>query len=134
MPRNMLPPFGNQPQMGAQGPQGMMGGPGMMGGQQMAGGPGMMGGPGPMGGPGMFGGPMAGPQTFGPVNTLPPIVSPTQQFVQTNHMTSIVPHIHPSHTTIVNKHKFIHEHYCPHTQSVVNEVCHQHVNCGCPMC
>nr|WP_312854614.1 CotD family spore coat protein [Pallidibacillus pasinlerensis] len=67
-----------------------------------------------------------------PPNVAPPVVSPTKQFVNTNQFTTIVPHIHPSHTTTVNKHKFIHEHYCPHTESCVNEVSHQHVNCGCP--
>lgn len=96
--------------------------------------------PGPGFAPGMVQGAVTGPAmspTFGPVNVhpanvMPPVVSPTQQFVNTNQFTTIVPHIHPSHTTTVNKHKFIHEHYCPHTQSVVNEVSHQHVNCGCP--
>jgi len=96
-------------------------------------GPGM--GPTPGFGPGF--GPGPGPVTTGPVNiapanVTPPIVSPTQHFVNTNQFTTIVPHIHPSHTTTVNKHKFIHEHYCPHTESCVNEVSHQHVNCGCP--
>lgn len=66
-----------------------------------------------------------------PPNMLPPVVYPTQQFVNTNQFTHIVPHVHPSHTTTVNQHMYKHEHYCPHTHSVVNEVCHQHFNC-CP--
>jgi len=94
---------------------------------------GQFGGFGPMTQTGPFTGPgFMAPFGPGPVNTLPPIVHPTQQFVNTNYQTTIVPHIHPSHTTTVNKHLFKHEHYCPHTQSVVNEVCHQHVNCCCP--
>ncbi|MFB9976850.1 CotD family spore coat protein [Pallidibacillus thermolactis] len=114
---NQMPPMGD--------PTGMM--------QTTGFGPGM--GPTPGFGPGF--GPGPGPVTTGPVNiapanVTPPIVSPTQHFVNTNQFTTIVPHIHPSHTTTVNKHKFIHEHYCPHTESCVNEVSHQHVNCGCP--
>lgn len=67
-----------------------------------------------------------------PPNVMPPVVYPTQQFVNTNQFTHIVPHVHPSHTTTVNQHMFQHQHYCPHTHSVVNEVCHQHLNCCCP--
>ncbi|MEG6575233.1 MAG: spore coat protein CotH [Caldibacillus debilis] len=64
-----------------------------------------------------------------PPNVLRPIVYPTQHFVNTNQFTHVVPHIHPSHTTTVNRHFFKHEHHCPHTHSVVNEVCHQHIDC-----
>ncbi len=38
---------------------------------------------------------------------------------------TIVPHIHPSHTTTVNHHNFQHVHSFPHTESVVNEVTNQ---------
>jgi len=61
---------------------------------------------------------------FNPCNTkvCPPIIHPTQCCV--NHTVSnvIVPEIHPSHTTLVNHENIIHEHYFPHTTSVVNEV------------
>ncbi|MGG6445828.1 CotD family spore coat protein [Pseudobacillus badius] len=62
----------------------------------------------------------------------PPLVSPTQQFVKTNVFNTVVPHIHPSHTTTVNKHMIHHQHYFPHTESVVNECCEQHLMCGMP--
>ena len=61
-----------------------------------------------------------------------PLVSPPQQYVKTNLTSTVVPHIHPSHTTNVNKHMITHEHYFPHTESVVNECCEQHVMCGVP--
>src|SRR5690606_27090282 len=66
---------------------------------------------------------------FNPCNTkvCPPIVHPTQCCV--NHTVSnvIVPEIHPSHTTTVNHENIIHEHYFPHTTSVVNEVSTENV-------
>ncbi|MEO4052085.1 CotD family spore coat protein [Solibacillus sp. CAU 1738] len=60
------------------------------------------------------------------------MVSPTRQFVQTNVSNTVVPHIHPSHTTIVNRHNINNQHFFPHTQSVVNE-CHvTNTKCGMP--
>lgn len=70
------------------------------------------------------------PVPVAPTNVLPPQVSPTQQFVNTNVMNTVVPHVHPSHTTTVNKHVYTHQHYFPHTQSCVNECYNQHVVCG----
>nr|WP_034293953.1 MULTISPECIES: CotD family spore coat protein [Bacillus] len=61
---------------------------------------------------------------------MPAQVSPTQQIVQKNVFKHIVPHIHPTHTTTVNEHVYQHQHYFPHTQSVVNECCNQQVMCG----
>jgi spore coat protein D len=60
---------------------------------------------------------------------LSPIVYPTKCCVQNFHDTTIVPHIHPSHTTNVNHHLYQHNHYFPHTESVVNEVANQHFVC-----
>ncbi|MGG3843356.1 CotD family spore coat protein [Anoxybacillus kestanbolensis] len=65
-------------------------------------------------------------------NMMPPIVHPTKCCTQHQVQTTIVPHIHPSHTTYVNHHLFQHQHYFPHTQSVVNNVSHQHVVCPGP--
>ncbi|WP_082090196.1 CotD family spore coat protein [Bacillus thermotolerans] len=62
----------------------------------------------------------------------PPQISPTQHFVKTNLYNRVVPHIHPSHTTTVNKHMTTHQHYFPHTESVVNEYHEQHIMCGKP--
>lgn len=67
-----------------------------------------------------------------PTQVAPTQVSPTQQMVNTNVMNTVVPHVHPSHTTTVNKHVFTHKHYFPHTQSVVNQCCEQHLVCPGP--
>ncbi|MGE7762151.1 CotD family spore coat protein [Peribacillus sp. NPDC097895] len=40
--------------------------------------------------------------------------------------------VHPSHTKTVNKHVNPFKHYFPHTQSVVNEYCIEHIFCGVP--
>ncbi|MCD8500575.1 MAG: spore coat protein [Bacillaceae bacterium] len=57
---------------------------------------------------------------------LPPRIHPTCQNVQYNCCEYIVPEVHPSHTTIVNKHLYKHCHQFPHTTSVVNQVGSQH--------
>ncbi|WP_286676585.1 CotD family spore coat protein [Peribacillus asahii] len=74
-------------------------------------------------------GPMP-PQTL-PTQVAPAQVSPTQQVVKTNVMNTVVPHVHPTHTTTVNKHVFTHQHYFPQTQSVVNQCFNQQMVC-CP--
>lgn len=73
-----------------------------------------------------------GPTQAFPTQVAPTQVSPTQEFVNTNVMNTVVPHVHPSHTTTVNKHVFTHQHSFPHTQSVVNECFNQQVVCGPP--
>lgn len=77
--------------------------------------------------------PQACPTQVMPTQTAPAQVSPTKQYVNTNVMNTVVPHIHPSHTTTVNKHIYTHQHSFPHTQSVVNECYEQHVVCGAPV-
>ncbi|MFD2445810.1 CotD family spore coat protein [Bacillus sp. CGMCC 1.16607] len=67
-----------------------------------------------------------------PNNILPAIVHPTKCCTNHTFANTIVPHIHPSHTTTVNHQNFQHKHYFPHTQSVVGEVTHQHFNCSGP--
>lgn len=71
------------------------------------------------------------PQIF-PNQYDPPKISPTQQTVNTNVFKTVVPHIHPSHTTTVNKHLFNHQHYFPQSESVVNECYEEHLMCGMP--
>jgi spore coat protein D len=71
------------------------------------------------------------PQVF-PAQYDPPLVSPGQQFVKTNLFNKVVTHVHPSHTTTVNKHMINHQHYFPHTESCVNECCETHTMCGVP--
>ncbi len=78
-----------------------------------------------------------GPVPVSPTNVLPTSVAPAQvtppqEFVNTNLQNTVVPHVHPSHTTTVNQHLFTHKHYFPHTQSVVNECFSQHLVCPCP--
>jgi spore coat protein D len=71
------------------------------------------------------------PQVF-PAQYDPPLVSPGQQFIKTNLFNKVVTHVHPSHTTTVNKHMINHQHYFPHTESCVNECCETHTMCGVP--
>jgi len=71
------------------------------------------------------------PHVF-PAQYDPPLVSPAQQYVKTNIFNKVVPHVHPSHTTTVNKLMVNHQHYFPHTESCVNECCETHTMCGMP--
>src|SRR4051812_19041504 len=66
-------------------------------------------------------------------NFLPPVIHPTQQIVNHTFSTTVVPHIHPVHTTTVNHHMFQHKHFCPQTASCAEECCNQHINC-CNTC
>lgn len=63
-------------------------------------------------------------------HVMAPIVHPPKCCQQHCCETTIVPHIHPSHTQFVNHHLFQHHHYFPHTESVENTIQHQHFNCG----
>ncbi|KUP08018.1 CotD [Bacillus coahuilensis m2-6] len=65
-----------------------------------------------------------------PNQVLPAVVHPTKQCVKNTYATYEVPHIHPTHTTIVNNELFQHKHYFPQTQSMVNNVQNQQFNCG----
>ncbi|WP_373605389.1 CotD family spore coat protein [Bacillus sp. AFS031507] len=71
------------------------------------------------------------PQVF-PAQYDPPLVSPGQQYVKTNLFNKVVTHVHPSHTTTVNKHMINNQHFFPHTESFVNECCETHTMCGVP--
>ncbi|MGG0248527.1 CotD family spore coat protein [Peribacillus frigoritolerans] len=73
-----------------------------------------------------------GPTQTSPSQVAPAQVSPTQQYVNTNVSNTVIPVVHPSHTTNVNKHVNTFKHYFPHTQSVVNECYNQHLICGMP--
>src|SRR4051794_20948087 len=66
-------------------------------------------------------------------NFLPPVIHPTQQIVNHTFSTTVVPHIHPVHTTTINHHMYQHKHYCPQTESCAEECCNQHINC-CNTC
>lgn len=63
---------------------------------------------------------------------MPPVIHPTQQIVNHTFSTTVVPHIHPVHTTTVNHHLFQHKHFCPQTASCAEEVCNQQINCCNP--
>ncbi|MFJ5623878.1 CotD family spore coat protein [Peribacillus loiseleuriae] len=67
-----------------------------------------------------------------PTDIAPAQLSPTTNTVNTNVIKTIVPHIHPSHNTTVNKHVFQHQHYFPHSNSVVNECYNQQLICCGP--
>ncbi|MGE7878396.1 CotD family spore coat protein [Peribacillus muralis] len=67
-----------------------------------------------------------------PSQTAPAQVNPTKQYVNTNVSNTVIPVVHPSHTTTVNKHVNTYKHYFPHTQSVVNECFTQNLICGKP--
>ncbi|MEY8190853.1 CotD family spore coat protein [Peribacillus simplex] len=87
--------------------------------------------------PTQYGPSAVSPAQYGPTQTFPSQVapaqvSPTQQFVNTNVSNTVIPVVHPSHTTNVNKHVNTFKHYFPHTQSVVNECYNQHLICGRP--
>ncbi|TYR79974.1 spore coat protein [Priestia megaterium] len=60
-----------------------------------------------------------------PTKCMPPIVHPTKCCTQFNSQEVVVPHIHPSHNTLVNQTNFKHVHYFPQTQSVVNQTTNQ---------
>ncbi|WP_431029128.1 CotD family spore coat protein [Lysinibacillus sp. LZ02] len=71
------------------------------------------------------------PQTF-PTQYEQPVVSPTQEFIRTNIFNTVVPHVHPSHTTTVNRHMVNNQHFFPHTESVVHECFETNTMCGMP--
>lgn len=66
-------------------------------------------------------------------NFMPPVIHPTQECVNHTFSTTVVPHIHPVHTTTINHHMYQHKHYCPETASCAEECCNQHINC-CNTC
>ena len=72
------------------------------------------------------------PQVF-PTQYDPGTVDPAQQYVKTNLFNKVVSHVHPSHTTTVNKLHVNHQHFFPHTESCVNECCETHTMCGYPV-
>lgn len=65
-------------------------------------------------------------------NFLPPVIHPTQEIVNHTFSTTVVPHIHPVHSTTVNHHLYQHKHYCPQTASCCEDVCNQQINCCNP--
>lgn len=81
--------------------------------------------------PGQFGGTPLSTQMM-PTQIAPTQFSPQEQFVRTNVMHTIVPHVHPAHVTTVNKHIIDHQHHFPVTESVVNECCENHTLCETP--
>ncbi len=65
-----------------------------------------------------FGGPSyVSPAATGPVTTTPPVVHPTKYCETHTCSTTIVPHIHPTHTKFVNHQMIQNQHFFPQTQS-----------------
>ncbi|MGG4088986.1 CotD family spore coat protein [Bacillus licheniformis] len=67
-------------------------------------------------------------------NVMPPIIYPTNHCQTHTFSKTIVPHIHPQHTTNVNHQHFKHVHQYPHTYSSYCPVTHSHMHCGKPCC
>ncbi|KJE27976.1 inner spore coat D family protein [Geobacillus kaustophilus] len=65
-------------------------------------------------------------------NVTAPIVHPPHCNVLHHFEATIVPHIHPSHTTHVYHHLYEHQHYFPHTESVVAQAASRHLYCPGP--
>ncbi|GGE56671.1 CotD family spore coat protein [Priestia taiwanensis] len=63
----------------------------------------------------------------------PPIVHPTKCCEEHTFSKTVVPHVHPSHTTFVNHHVFEHKHYFPHSTSCANTVKNVDAGPGCGM-
>ncbi|RSK27340.1 spore coat protein CotH [Bacillus sp. HMF5848] len=63
---------------------------------------------------------------------LPTVVHPTKNCVQHQFQNYVVPHIHPTHNTLVNHHIYNHTHYFPQTNSVENVVSNQQFTCPGP--
>ncbi|MFJ8235994.1 CotD family spore coat protein [Ureibacillus sp. NPDC094379] len=76
--------------------------------------------------------PICCPPNIHPTQIAPAQVSPTQHVVRTNIFHTVVPHIHPTHITTINRHVRHNEHYFPVTQSTVNEFTETNRNCGTP--
>ncbi|MED3563618.1 CotD family spore coat protein [Bacillus xiapuensis] len=65
-------------------------------------------------------------------NVTPPVIHPTTNIVNHTFSSTVVPHIHPVHTTTVNHHMYQHKHFCPQSASCCEDVCNQHINCCSP--
>ncbi|WP_373316414.1 CotD family spore coat protein [Siminovitchia terrae] len=78
-------------------------------------------------------GPIICPTSVAPTQYDPGMTDPPQNAVKTTIFPHVIKNFHPTHTTNVNKHVYTHEHYFPHTESVVNVCCEQHVFCGAPV-
>ncbi|MES9669302.1 CotD family spore coat protein [Bacillus pseudomycoides] len=63
-----------------------------------------------------------GHKPVGPICTTPPVVHPTKQCVTNTFSTTVVPHIHPTHTTHVHHQQVKSQHFFPQTVSNVNVV------------
>ena len=72
------------------------------------------------------------PDQVAPTQYSQPRVSPTQQYVQRNISNNIVPHVHPSHLTTINRQNIHHQHHFPHTHNVRHECCETHTMCEQP--
>ena len=72
------------------------------------------------------------PTQMSPTQYVQPRVSPTREYVQRNQTNTVIPNIHPSHLTTINEHYKHHQHYFPHTNSVVNRCYETNTMCGTP--
>lgn len=77
---------------------------------------------------------MKGEENMHHCKILPPIVHPTKCCEHHTFSNTIVPHIHPQHTTSVNHQHYEHVHYFPHSYSNYDPVTEHHKYCGKPCC
>ncbi|WP_084157889.1 CotD family spore coat protein [Bacillus manliponensis] len=63
-----------------------------------------------------------GHKPVSPITTTPPIVHPTKHCETHTFSTTVVPHIHPTHTTHVHHQMIKNQHFFPQTHSNVNVV------------
>ncbi len=77
-------------------------------------------------------GPHCCPPHVFPTHCEHPHFLPAEQFVRTNYIHTVVPHVQPAHITTVNKHIIDHQYHFPCTESVVDECCENHTLCGMP--
>ncbi|MDM5187846.1 CotD family spore coat protein [Bacillus sp. DX4.1] len=57
-----------------------------------------------------------------PISITPPVIHPTKQCVTHTFSTTVVPHVHPTHTTHVHHQQLKNQHLFPQTTSNVNVV------------
>ncbi|MDM5154179.1 CotD family spore coat protein [Bacillus sp. DX1.1] len=63
-----------------------------------------------------------GHKPVSPISITPPVIHPTKQCVTHTCSTTVVPHIHPTHTTHVHHQQLKNQHLFPQTTSNVNVV------------
>ncbi|MFJ7980184.1 CotD family spore coat protein [Lysinibacillus xylanilyticus] len=77
-------------------------------------------------------GPHCCPPQMCPTQFEQPHFCPPEEYVRTNYIHTVVPHVQPAHITTVNKHIIDHQYHFPCTECVVEECCETHTLCEMP--